>query len=93
MKAHFLPTKLEIAHKLSIWNRVAVEASDKVGCFYCNEVYPASDVVEWCDEGASTALCPRCGVDSVLGEASWAGATNKSFLTEMNERWFEGKSE
>ena len=58
--------------------------------FYCLAVYPASAIVEWIDDvgqGAQTALCPKCGVDSVLGDKSGFPLT-KEFLEEMREHWF-----
>lgn len=35
------------------------------GCFHCLQVYEATEVVDWVDDGESP-LCPRCGVDAVM---------------------------
>ncbi len=75
------------AHQHSSNNRDALTASVEVGCFYCCEVYPPSLVNDWTDEGA-TAMCPKCGIDSVIGDASGFPVTDKAFLKAMNEVWF-----
>jgi NAD-dependent SIR2 family protein deacetylase len=35
------------------------------GCFHCLNVFEATEVVDWIDDG-ETPLCPRCGVDAVM---------------------------
>ena len=35
------------------------------GCFHCLQVYEATEVIDWIDDG-ETPLCPRCGVDAVM---------------------------
>ncbi len=75
----------EVAHKFSSSHRSAIEASDQCGYFYCLETFPPSDIKEWIDEG-STALCPRCTIDSVLPDSRVPLTTE--FLTEMQKRWF-----
>ena len=68
-------------------NRIELERSDSAGCFYCCEIF-ASDLVEdWIDEG-TTAECPKCSIDSVIGDASGFPVTDKAFLKAMNEAWF-----
>ena len=53
-----------------IGHRRAVLAADLCGCFYCLFTFPPSSIVEWVDfddDGVGqTALCPRCGIDSVV---------------------------
>ena len=48
-------------------------------------------MVEWIDEDKNevgqTALCPYCGIDSVIGSASGI-SLDKQFLTEMYKVWF-----
>ena len=45
-----------------------LERSDSAGCFHCEVTFPVSAISEWIDD-AETALCPVCGVDSVIGDA------------------------
>lgn len=77
---------LEAAHKYSSYHREAVLVSDTVGCFYCLCVSEPKSIVEWID-GGETALCPRCGIDSLIPSATGLLAT-PGFLEDMSERWF-----
>ncbi len=43
-------------------------------------------ILDWTDD-ADTALCPSCGIDSVLGDA-WGLAITMAFLEEMRLAWF-----
>ncbi len=61
------------------------------GCFYCLEIYSPVEITRWIDErdGVGTcALCPRCGIDSVIGSASGYPITEE-FLKKMHHYWFE----
>ena len=49
-------------------HRVEIEASEQCGCFFCFRTFAPSAIKSWTD-GNQTALCPHCGVDSVLGSA------------------------
>jgi hypothetical protein len=73
---------IEDAPKLSRYNRVQVEAAEVCGCYFCQRVYPASDVVEY-EEEEQTALCPCCGINAVL-----PGVTDEAVLIAALERWF-----
>lgn len=76
------------AHKASTCNKEAIGKSQLCGCFHCLGIYPANDVVEWIeDNGDLTAECPKCGVDSVIPDASGI-SLNADFLAAMNKRWF-----
>lgn len=69
-------------------NRVSIEASETCGCFYCGDIFPAREVGEWVwDREGDTALCPHCGIDSVIGDAS-GYPVDKPFLAAMNQYWF-----
>jgi L-amino acid N-acyltransferase YncA len=75
------------AHEHCKRHRAEIEASDLVGCFYCCETYPPPLIDEWTDEGSS-AICPKCGIDSVIGTASGYPAGDRNFLKQMNAIWF-----
>jgi hypothetical protein len=81
--------ELKDAHKHSSDHRIEVLASDSCGCFYCLASFPPSEIKEWID-GGQTALCPRCGIDSVLGSSRFGAGLGISptFLAEMHELWF-----
>lgn len=70
-----------------------LKKSKKCGCYYCCRVYPASEVVDWCDERdrRRTALCPYCGIDSVIPDASGC-PLDEEFLKKMKYWWFESHS-
>jgi hypothetical protein len=48
-------------------------------------------IKHWVDEDSNgqgqTARCPRCGIDSVIGDKSDFAITVE-FLTEMRAHWF-----
>jgi hypothetical protein len=77
---------LRAAHKRSIWHRAEIEASNVCGCFYCQETFHTNEIEDWTDD-EQTALCPRCGIDSVIGDKSGFAITPE-FLAEMNKAWF-----
>jgi hypothetical protein len=74
------------AHRHSWLHRAAIESSAHCGCFYCLAVYPPSAIREWVD-GGETALCPRCGIDSVIGDASGYPLSGE-LLRAMKKHWF-----
>jgi hypothetical protein len=74
------------AHAHSIHHCAEIQASASCGCFYCMHVFGRQEIKEWTDEG-QTALCPHCGIDSVLGSAS-GYEISVPFLTQMHSAWF-----
>jgi hypothetical protein len=83
-----LPMDTITAHWFCSHHRAQVECSAICGCFYCLAVFPPSDIKSWVGQGGQTALCPRCGIDSVLGSGSGVPITH-DFLLRMKQRWFE----
>ena len=79
----------EQAHKFSNNNRDAIEANAVCGCFYCCRLFSNKDapIEEWID-GGETALCPFCGIDSVLSVASVPHIISSGFLKSMHDYWF-----
>jgi len=75
------------AHKKSINNRIALQNNTACGCFYCLNIYSSEEITEWLNDTVGTAICPYCGVDSVIGEGSGYPITEE-FLTQMHKRWF-----
>jgi len=74
------------AHEACSNHRAQIEASEVCGCFYCLETYPPTAIQDWCDDDEGTALCARCGIDSVIGSASGWPVTPE-FLAKMNQHW------
>lgn len=77
------------AHRHSFRNRSQLRAPQTCGCFYCLHIFNSREIFFWIDDG-ETALCPKCGIDSVIGMSSGAPIT-PAFLEEMHGHWF-GKS-
>ena len=95
---------LELAHEHAFSNRSEVQGSEICGCFGCERIFPPSDIVDWTEESEPplfvdnvlvarrkvepSALCPKCGIDSVIGSCSSYPITIE-FLKRMRQRWFE----
>ncbi len=78
---------MEMAHKSSSHNRQQIAQSEFCGCFCCLAVFGPSEIKEWIDNN-DTAVCPKCGTDSVLGSAN-GFSINEEFLRRMREYWFD----
>lgn len=79
------------AHKRSSNHRDEIEQSEKCGCFHCLSIFTPKLIDEWIDEDkkgiGTTAMCPECGIDSVIGSKS-GYPIEKEFLKKMSELWF-----
>src|SRR5215813_2702614 len=86
-----LPADVRDAHKHSSNHRAEVLGSGRCGCFYCCSTFSPESIREWvheADDGqGQTALCPRCGIDSVIGENS-GFELSETFLRKMKSFWF-----
>lgn len=91
-KQNLREPKLYQLHKSSFQNKEACEKASICGCFHCLQVFPSSEIKNWHEEkraeGGFTALCPYCGIDSVIPHSK-----EKSFdvqiLKEMQKEFFE----
>ena len=77
---------LKAAHRHSSRHRAEILRSAVCGCFYCLGTFPPGMVEEWVDDG-ETALCPHCGIDAVIGDASGL-RLDDAFLRAMYQAWF-----
>jgi hypothetical protein len=75
------------AHKSCSRHRSEIERSERCGCFYCLQSFLPGEIEEWTDDD-TTAMCPRCGIDSVIGSAS-GFSLSQEFLRRMHHYWFE----
>ena len=79
------------AKHYSRFNRTALQTDKVCGCYYCKQIFSPSEITEWCCETPHgkgvTALCPHCGIDSVISESSGYPITLK-FLENMNKYAF-----
>jgi hypothetical protein len=92
----FEVAQLKEVHHYSSRHRHLVERAARCGCFYCGAMFPSHEVETWCDdpeEGVSatagtTAICPRCGIDSVLPDNIPGVRLSMELLTAMREHFF-----
>lgn len=82
-------------------NRAEVQASGLCGCCDCLATFRPQAVTDWLDADAgllagepdgveieaSTACCPDCDMNAVLGSASGVPLT-REFLRRMQANWF-----
>ena len=65
--------------------------SEICGCFYCCQIFSSDKIIEWHGEDENgieqIAICPKCGINSVLGSAS-GYPINSKFLKMMHEYFF-----
>lgn len=79
---------LKLAHKHCFKNSPAIWDPEVCGCFYCKNTFSSKEIDEfWDDE--QTAVCPLCGIDSVIYSSSGLPIQDPNFLAAMHERWFE----
>jgi hypothetical protein len=94
-----MSSDLLAAHRHTSKNRREIEASTVCGCFYCMQVFSPDEVVAFTglDEinlddpaaiDAETAVCPRCGSESVIGNKSGYDISPQ-FLSRMHDAWFQ----
>jgi hypothetical protein len=74
------------AHEHAYRQREALAKSDGCACFYCFKHFSPAEIATWVDH-EETAICPYCGMDSVIGSASGFPLTN-AMLRKMYERTY-----
>ena len=88
---------VKAAHKHSSRHRNEILNSSVCGCFFCMSVFKPCEILDWVNDGdisiypeleASCALCPKCGIDAVIGSNSGYPVIDKVSLKEMNSYWF-----
>ena len=81
---------LKAIYSHSIRNEESIRKSNLCGCFHCISILAATEfkssqmVVE--KDGFKTAICPICGIDAVLGDASVE--ITAEILEALNEHYF-----
>ncbi len=79
----------QAAIRFATGNREALAKSNKAGCYYCLMIYSASEVTRFL-RSEGTALCPYCGIDSVLADQS-PYELNAATLEALHQYWFRTK--
>lgn len=70
------------AFKRASRHRAEIESSERCGCFSCFRTFEPAAITRWID-GDQTALCPKCGIDTVIGSATMHGL-NDTFLRRLH---------
>ncbi len=50
-------------------HRNAISTSTKCWCFHCLAEFTPDQIDKWADNN-TTAICPNCGIDAVIGNSS-----------------------
>jgi len=75
------------AHKFSSNHRDVLLKDGTCGCFYCLKIFNPNEINFWIEDIGGTAVCPYCGIDSIIGESSGYPITI-DFLEKMHKHWF-----
>jgi hypothetical protein len=67
-------------------HRAEIHASTRCGCYFCFHTFPHTEIKAWVDSD-QTALCPACGIDAVIGDASKHRLDGR-FLRQMHTHFF-----
>ena len=75
------------AHKFSINHRMELEKDTVCECFYCLRIFDSKEITECIEDTFGTAVCPYCGIDSIIGAYTGYPITHE-FLERMYQHWF-----
>jgi hypothetical protein len=93
-----MPQRLDYNERLEDivhWNKQhkqLLKESKFAGCYYCCNIFPANEIHEWVrsfrkiGEELDCALCPKCGVDSILPDSKVD--LSLPLLIELEKYWF-----
>ena len=81
------PDDLRAAHAYSLNNMPALAKDRSCGCFHCLKVFDPREITEYVEDRTGSAICPYCGIDSILGESAGFPLT-EDFLKAMRRYWF-----
>ena len=75
-------------HQYSISNKQSILSSNKCGCFFCKKIFDNNLISEHYinDKNGETAICPFCGVDSILPDSKVE--ISPELLDDMYNVWF-----
>lgn len=70
----------------SFKNKELINISDLCGCYHCCQTFKRDEIKNYTDNG-KTAICPKCDIDTVLGDKCGFSLT-KDFLESAKKYWF-----
>jgi hypothetical protein len=70
-------------------NCQSISLSKNCVCIYCKQTFPKDSVIDWVEtETEKTAICPFCGIDAVIGDATNAPIADSEFIEAIHQHWF-----
>ena len=64
--------------------RNKLERTKRCGCYYCISIYFSTEIKEWVDS-EKTAICPKCGIDSVVPFDKKVDRTLEEFAEKLRK--------
>ncbi len=75
------------AHSHCSFNQEELANSKQCACFGCQTIFCPDEIDEWIDDSDGyTAVCPLCGKDAIIGDAS-GYPIMQDFIEQMNHYW------
>lgn len=74
----------QVASDNAIFNKPTLLKSKIASCYCCLETFPVTEITEYVDMDDDTALCPMCGIDAVLGDATNLPICDIEYLKAIN---------
>ena len=70
-------------------NKKIILSGNKAACYYCCKIFDSKEVVDFIKEkdGDSTALCPRCGIDTLISDSQ--AELSPEFIKAMQQHYFK----
>lgn len=81
--------EIENIYQQSYANEEQIRHSTQCGCFFCESLFDSATVIDFCQEDGDkrTALCPHCGMDTVIGDSTGISITPE-LLHQLNQQYF-----
>jgi hypothetical protein len=73
--------------KRSFKNKSLIKSCNNCGCYNCKNIISSKEIKIWTDNW-ETAICPKCGIDSIIPESS-DFKLNEEFLSEVHDYWLK----
>jgi len=75
------------AYKHSLSNKKILSEDSICGCYHCLKVFNPAEIKYWITDALDgTAVCPYCGIDSIIGKSS-GFPIDTEFLQKMHNHW------
>jgi len=86
--SHEICIKLADLH--AACKRPIIERSKRCYCYCCLGSFERGSIKKWLSD--DYAICPYCGVDSVIGDATTAFQITPMLMYVLKQRWFENEA-